>query len=170
MNEFEYNESMEDEVLDMDYVLDTERLVLYPMSALDLRALYLDEQNMDLKKAYFEMLTGCMDHPDQHMFYTLWMMEEKEDGLFIGNLCFKGLNPDGTVEIGYGVDEEYRNNGYCTEAVRAMTKWALSQEGVSSVEAETEPANTASLRVLEKAGFIRNGKEGEEGPRFTYKG
>lgn len=170
MSELEYTDNMEDEILDMDYVLDTDRLVLYPMSALDLRAIYLDEQDTDMKKTYFEMLTGCMDHPEQHMFYTLWMMEEKEEGLFIGNLCFKGLNPDGSVEIGYGVDEEYRNKGYCTEAVSGLTKWALSQEGVKCVEAEAESTNIASIRVLEKVGYVRNGEIGEEGPRFRYEG
>lgn len=71
-------------------------------------------------------------------------------------------------EIGYGVDEEYRNQGYCTEAVKTLTGWALSQEGVQCVEAETESSNTASIRVLEKAGFVRSGEMGEEGPRFVF--
>ncbi len=36
--------------------------------------------------------------------------------------------------------------------------------------AETEPGNIASQRVLEKAGFIPTGTNGEEGPRFVWNG
>jgi ribosomal-protein-alanine N-acetyltransferase len=38
---------------------------------------------------------------------------------------------------------------------------------MTAIEAETAPENIASKRVLEKCGFIANGKIGEEGPRFT---
>ncbi|MBR3561900.1 MAG: GNAT family N-acetyltransferase [Oscillospiraceae bacterium] len=51
-------------------------------------------------------------------------------------------------------------------AVDAAVAWALKQAGVTRVEAETEPDNTASQRVLEKCGFLPSGTFGEEGPRF----
>ena len=44
--------------------------------------------------------------------------------------------------------------------------WALKQPDVIRVEAETEPDNLASQRVLEKCGFLPSGTVGEEGPRF----
>ena len=47
-----------------------------------------------------------------------------------------------------------------------MTQWAFGNSGVIFVEAETEPDNKASQRVLEKCGFIPDG-EGKEGPRFV---
>ena len=47
-----------------------------------------------------------------------------------------------------------------------MTQWVFGKEGVIFVEAETEPDNKASLRVLEKCGFTPDG-EGKEGPRFV---
>lgn len=82
-------------------------------------------------------------------------------------MCFKGLDSNGIAEIGYGISEQYRNNGYAAEAVKAVSEWALTQPGVNSVESETDPDYKASQRVLEKCGFVRNGKFGEEGPRFT---
>ena len=85
----------------------------------------------------------------------------------IGELCFKGLSTDGIAEIGYGISEEYQNNGYATEAVKAVLEWAFSHPKVSSVEAETDSDNTASKRVLEKCGFAMNGIIGEEGPRWA---
>ena len=70
------------------------------------------------------------------------------------------------AEIGYGILEEYQSQGYATEAVGAAANWALKQSNVTRVEAETEPDNRASQRVLEKCGFLPSGTFGEEGPRF----
>ena len=55
-----------------------------------------------------------------------------------------------------------------TEAVRALTKWALGHPGVERVEAETDDENTASKRVLAACGFVLNGETGKEGPRFVF--
>lgn len=44
--------------------------------------------------------------------------------------------------------------------------WALKQSGVRQVEAETEPDNKKSQRVLEKCGFSPLEIIGEEGPRL----
>ena len=85
----------------------------------------------------------------------------------MGNLSFKGFNDDGSVEIGYGIDEAYQGQGYATEAVNAAVMWALQQPGVTRVDAETESDNKASQRVLEKCEFIPLGIDGEEGPRFA---
>ena len=57
-----------------------------------------------------------------------------------------------------------------TEAVKAITEWALSQESVKQVEAETDAENIASQKVLSQSGFVSNGKTGEEGPRYVYGG
>ena len=56
-----------------------------------------------------------------------------------------------------------------TEAVSAMVHWASQQPGVLSIEAETEPDNIASQRVLEKTGFVPKGVFGAEGPRYIWK-
>ena len=149
--------------------VETERLYLYPISNDEIRSLIEKEADTEMKQAYTEMLTGCLMEPDNRIWYAVWNMELKnEPGTVIGDFCFKGLGKNGVVEIGYGLKEEYRHHGYMVEAVRKITKWALSQEQVRSVEAETEPSNVASQKVLKKAGFVKNGNFGEEGPRFTY--
>lgn len=48
-----------------------------------------------------------------------------------------------------------------------MTRWAFAQQDVDFVEAETDPDNRASQRILEKCGFVPNGETGKEGPRFV---
>lgn len=122
-----------------------------------------------MKQAYTEMLEGCKSHPEQRLWYAIWVMALKNDPqLVVGDLCFKGLDANGMVEIGYGIQKAHEGQGYMTEAVIAMTQWANMQPGVKKVEAETDPDNKASQRVLEKAGFIPNGVIGLEGPRFVW--
>ncbi len=49
-------------------------------------------------------------------------------------------------------------------------KWAFEHPQVLAVEAESDPDNAASQRVLEKCGFLATGAIGEEGTRFiVYK-
>ncbi len=147
-------------------MLNTERLRIYPASREQMEVMTASEQDEELRKAYIEMLEGCLRHPDQWDWYAIWMIE-KTDGTHIGDLCFKGLREDGTAEIGYGILEEYRGQGYAAEAVQAACRWAFQQEGVKSLEAETDARNFASQRVLQKCGFHPTGINGEEGPRFT---
>ena len=146
-------------------MIESKRLRLYPASRTRMEAFIAAETDPELKGAYTQMLEGCLRHPDQWQWYAMWMIELR-DGTHMGDLCFKGLRADGAVEIGYGLLEEYRGQGYATEAVRAAVAWALNQPGVTRVEAETEPDNRASRRVLEKCGFLPTGTLGEEGPRF----
>lgn len=151
--------------------VETERLYLYPISNDEMRCLIDKEADTEMKQAYTEMLEGCLLEPDRRIWYAVWNMELKNaPGTIVGDFCFKGLGKDRVVEIGYGLKEEYRHHGYMAEAVKRITEWALSQEQVHSVEAETDPANMASQKVLKRAGFVENGKIGEEGPRFVYKG
>ena len=146
-------------------MIKTERLRIYPAAREQMEAFIAAETDAELKKAYTEMLEGCLRNPDQWVWYAMWMIDQR-DGTHIGDLCFKGLDADGAVEIGYGILEEYQGNGYAAEAVGAAVDWALQQPGVTRVEAETEPDNRASRRVLEKCGFLPSGTIGEEGPRF----
>ena len=146
-------------------MIEAKRLKIYPAAREQMEASIAAEADAGLKKAYTEMLEGCLQNPNQWEWYAMWMIELR-DGTHIGDLCFKGLGANGVVEIGYGILEEYQGQGYATEAVGVAVNWALQQPNVTRVEAETEPDNRASQRVLEKCGFLPTGTVGEEGPRF----
>ena len=146
--------------------LETERLKLHVASRDEMENL-IDTQTDDvLKTAYREMLQGCLNDPNAWEWHAVWIIELK-DGTRVGDLSFKGLDPSGVAEIGYGISKEYQNRGYATEAVAAALDWAFDRPDVAAIEAETEPENAASQRVLEKCGFVATGKNGEEGPRFA---
>ena len=148
-------------------MIDTKRLTLRPASDREMIDMITNESDEILKLAYTEMLSGCQKHPEQRIWYAIWLIE-LADGTLVGTTCFKGLNQDGIVEVGYGVEAAYEGNGYATEAVSAIAQWASEQKGVKQIEAETDPENIASQRVLTKAGFVKNGVIGEEGPRYVW--
>jgi len=67
------------------------------------------------------------------------------------------------VEIGYAVIPQYRDCGYATEAVAAMLRWAFSHGILEVVSAETLAGQAASIRVLQKTGFVLLGEGSEPG-------
>ena len=146
-------------------MIENGKIRISPASREDMEKCVASETDPELKKAYNDMLTGCLEHPDQWDWYAMWMIE-KTDGTHIGDLCFKGLKGGKNPEIGYGIYDEYQGKGYATEATKLALKWAFGHPEVKAVEAETDPYNVSSQRVLEKCGFKATGEIGEEGPRF----
>lgn len=144
----------------------TRRMVLSPMTQEEIAALIV-RSPADLAQAYGEMLAGCRSDPENAHWYAPWKMCLKKNGQSVGDLGFKGPPHMGRVEIGYGIRPEYEGRGLTTEAVKALCGWAITQDNVYYLDAETEPGNMASQRVLEKAGFKPTGITGEEGPRFV---
>ncbi|WP_438434674.1 GNAT family N-acetyltransferase [Gorillibacterium sp. sgz500922] len=59
--------------------------------------------------------------------------------------------------IGYSLDQDYEGKGYMTEAVRLLVEYAFRELKLHRVYAEAKPTNLGSIRVLEKAGFEREG-------------
>jgi len=83
----------------------------------------------------------------------------------------------GTVGLGYWVLERARRRGLASRAVALLTRWAFAEAGMARIEALVEPGNVASLRVVEKAGFVREGRlraylgpepDGRRGDVFVY--
>ena len=144
----------------------TKRMTLQPMSDEETEALMERTDSEELRAAYGEMLDGCRRDPENRIWYAPWKMTLKDSQEYVGDLGFKGPVRNHSVEIGYGVLPEHEGSGYATEALQAMTQWAFGQKDVVFVEAETDPDNKASQRVLEKCGFVPDGT-GVEGPRFV---
>ncbi|WP_307814017.1 GNAT family N-acetyltransferase [Streptomyces sp. N35] len=82
-----------------------------------------------------------------------YVLVREADGLAVGAMGFHSAPVEGRVEVGYDVAAAARRHGYATQALRALTTWAL--DSVPVVFARTDPGNEASQRVLVKAGFVR---------------
>ena len=62
-----------------------------------------------------------------------------------------------SAEMGYWLSEEFWGRGIATRVVTAMSDWAFSNYNLTRVFAMAFAHNVASIRVLEKAGFLREG-------------
>ncbi len=71
---------------------------------------------------------------------------------------FKGPPQDGALEIGYAVAPGWRGRGVASAAVRALVGEAWTEPRVEAVLAQTLAEPNASVRVLEKAGFAKDGE------------
>lgn len=156
--------------------LKTERLEIVPLSPYQLR-LWVEDiiaLERDLKCFYkAEPMEGCFleivkgqleiveKYPNDYMWYSFWFLIRKTDRVVVGAADFKGSpNVKREVEIGYGLGKEFEHNGYMTEAVRSMCEWALKQENVTHVIAETDKDGFASQHILQYCGFVEE-KRGE---------
>ena len=84
----------------------------------------------------------------------------RDEQRMIGSTSFHGppgINslaaPDAT-EIGYTVFPAFRSRNYATETCRAMMDWARRAHGIRCFISSIEPSNAASIRVIEKLGFV----------------
>lgn len=96
------------------------------------------------------------EHPGWEGWLTWYAIRIDGDyPILCGGIGFKGP-PDkqGMVEIGFSVLPEFQGQGLATEMVAGIVQWAKQQPQVKRIEAETNIENQASIRVLEKNGFI----------------
>ena len=144
------------------------RLMIKPSSIEEMQNKYEKESDKEMQQAYLEMLECMKLNVGREEWASDWNIYLL-DGTHVGGIGFKGVpDEEGKVEIGYGINEPFRRNGYATEAVGAMVKWALSNEDVRCVQAQTEDDNQISKKVIKKNGFIEVGL-GNEGPLFEVR-
>ena len=86
---------------------------------------------------------------------TKWFFIEKKDGSRIGTI-FHFLNGN-YMEIGYILAPNERKKGYGSEAVKIIVDYLFLSKQLVRVQAITGVDNFASCRVLEKAGFTKEG-------------
>ncbi len=99
-----------------------------------------------------------------------WFFIEKKDGSKVGEIHHLK-----DMEIGYGLIPNERRKGYCTEAVKIMVEYLFLSKNIVRIYALTDVRNTASQKVLEKAGFKKEGvirkslfSKGEWRDRYLY--
>lgn len=139
----------------------TERLELAEMSAAEVDALIVGTRrenwaddfpqavDKDAAQQYFQ--AGLLDR--RAGTFGARMIRERE-GTVVGTIGFLGPPVDGAVEVTYNVVPSRREMGYATEALIALSRFALDQPGVECVTAYTDDTNEASMSLLLTAGFM----------------
>ena len=85
-------------------------------------------------------------------------IELRETGRLIGDAClFHFDDANRRCETGYSLASQHWGRGYASEALEALLGYGFDTLDLNRVEADIDPANAASGRVLEKLGFRREG-------------
>jgi [ribosomal protein S5]-alanine N-acetyltransferase len=72
-------------------------------------------------------------------------------------LLFRFEESSARAEVGYVLAREYWGAGYMLEAMKAFVAFAFEQLGMQRLEAEIDPRNVSSAKLLERLGFVREG-------------
>jgi RimJ/RimL family protein N-acetyltransferase len=82
-------------------------------------------------------------------------LERKQDRRFVGDCGLRTADPGiRLAQIGYTIARPYWTQGYATEAVRGLIGYVFGHLAIDCIGASVDPLHNASIRVLEKAGFI----------------
>lgn len=85
-------------------------------------------------------------------------IERNADHAFLGVCLLFNVAPRGArAEIGYILGREHWRRGYVSEALPALVDHAFDAMRLNRLEADIDPRNVASARVLERLGFRREG-------------
>ena len=110
-------------------------------------------------RGLLDLYAGWLRDDPAVLGFGPWIAVDRGLNEVVGSAGFVGRPRGGDVELGFGTVPEARGRGYATEAAAGLVEWAVEQPGVERVVARCDPANAPSIRVLEKLGFERVGRE-----------
>ena len=116
----------------------------------------LECETKETMEALKNMISLVESNLNFEKWFTNWEFVLKERNRIIGGGAFYGspnVENGFSSEIAYIIQEDFRNFGYGTEAVKAMSSWAL-ENGADEVFALIEDYNISSQKLIKKCGFI----------------
>ena len=82
---------------------------------------------------------------------------EAGSGTAMGLVCMLHRQQPGVVGMAYWTVPSRRRQGFASGGLKLLSRWALALAAVARLEALVEPGNEGSIKVLEGAGFRREG-------------
>lgn len=147
-----------------DVVLQTERLTLRRFTGADVSPMAkilgdADVMRYSVRGVLSERATQEFVHWSLQCYalhgFGPWAVVEKPSGALMGFCALNRENVDGAeeVEIGYRLAPQFWGQGMATEMVLATLAYGFESLGLASIIAIVQPANVASVRVIQKVGF-----------------
>lgn len=143
-------------------VLETKRLYIRPVQEMDKDAyMSIRVKNSDFTSAYhiwtefYDEEWKCELESEDSVYLSVF---QKDDYVLVASASVQNYGHD-TIELGYDVAEEYRNRGFATELLRALTVWVHEEFPGIPVRVRIRSDNAASRRVVEKCGGRLSGNE-----------
>lgn len=149
-------------------VLTTERLILRPLATSDADALYTvfsdpavvrywsAEPWTDISFAHTAIARALEAYRDEtELRFAIELVSNRQ---LIGTVALHHFfNQNNRCELGYALGSRHWGQGYASEALNAALEHGFREVGLNRIEADIDPRNEASGRVLEKLGFRREG-------------
>jgi RimJ/RimL family protein N-acetyltransferase len=108
--------------------------------------------------------------PSVNIWFIRWIVlrETKE---VVGSISFHAP-PDefGMIEIGFGICQPCRNQGFGKEALLGMWGWVIDQPGIKTLRYTVSASNAPSMAIIKSLGFAHVGQQMDEvdGPEEIY--
>ncbi|HEU4718910.1 MAG TPA: GNAT family protein [Bacteroidia bacterium] len=141
----------------------TQRLALGKITGSDAHALYDLYSDERVMKFHGRPVLGAAEETEKiifgwrRLFATekgiRWGIRFRGGEKIIGTIGVRCSAEHRRAETGYELAPALWNQGIMTEALGAVTDYVFTQMNFETIEANIAPGNTASQRVLEKAGF-----------------
>lgn len=149
-------------------VLETKRLILRQIKKEDARNIFFYLSDPEVMKHYgllpFERVEDAQNEIEWYQSIQdnqtgrRWGITLKNEDTVIGSCgYFNHKLQHRRAEIGYELSREYWGKGIASEAVQAVLNYGFEQMKLHRVEALIEPPNKASLKLVERLGFKREG-------------
>ncbi|MFJ8087779.1 GNAT family N-acetyltransferase [Lysinibacillus sp. NPDC095746] len=140
----------------------TNRLLIREFEIQDWQAVYEYTSNPNVMKYIPE---GVFNEEEAKKFVSENSGEQakyfpvilKSDNIVIGHIVFHQYFGDHTYEIGWVLNPNYYNNGYASEAAKAVLNYGFKEMQLHRIIATCQPENIPSYRVMEKIGMRREG-------------
>lgn len=151
-----------------DVTLQTARLALRPLAPADADAVFAMRSDPVVQRygshpawtdpqlavAYIERNIEAMAAGTHAQFAIV----RRADAAVVGTCTLYHLDaPCRRAEVGYVLRVSEWGHGYANEAVRALLDWGFEHLDLNRIEADIDPRNAPSARVLERLGFVREG-------------
>ena len=162
------NMKFNDEVFDKFPVLETERLLLREIKPEDVKEVFGIRSNADVMKYFGKDPLNSEDEALELIDLTTeayrkkegirWGISFKNSGKLIGSGgIWRILKQHLRGEVGYELSQDHWKKGIMSEALAEMIKFSFANMNLHTIEANLDPANIASVKLLEKLGFKKEG-------------
>ena len=147
--------------------IETERLILRRYKETDIDAIYdiITDKRLSTyikfpeltKEQELECIKEWIKEADDSK-YERWVIERKKDDAIVGNIDVNTVvKKHNYCNVGYTIRYDYWGNGYAAEALEEVSNHLLEESGYYLVECSCNELNKQSFRVMEKAGFKKDG-------------
>jgi [ribosomal protein S5]-alanine N-acetyltransferase len=103
------------------------------------------------------LITECISLAQDRTLFHFGVALRESDRIIGHATIFQWIREHRRAEVGYSIQKVEWGKGLATEAVSALLQFAFEAMDLRRIEADVDPRNIGSLRVLEKLGFVREG-------------